>query len=214
MGLEYHGPAMVREDQEHGGHYIKGVGDLECGSLNVNDKGVQNRVLDCVGLYAGNLTAVTSIAKAAAYYQYVGRVTNAITTATVRARVTTAYGEAGVGTKGAEVGVYKGTLNAGSDPGTLTLLGSTDVSGTYNSTGLKTTSVTLSGVSSGDDLWVAFGSSPGSLGIAAQLRGVLADDLQSGVFAIGSLSAGALQATDTPTLAGATIVPGWVKVIV
>lgn len=58
----------------------------------------------------------------------------------------------------------------------LIVVGFADITGIANSTGLKTTTVTLSGVRPGDRLWVLFGQSGGT---GAVLRAVTAEDFDT-----------------------------------
>ncbi len=156
------------------------------------------------GLHAANLTAVTAITSTNSYFEYIGVAAKPYTTCTVLQNVTTAAATI----TWAEVAIFRGTpvLNGNAS---LTRLGYTSVSGTYNSTGRKSTAVTLTGAFTGDNLWVAWGSQATT---AFQVRGMLADDLQSGVFQTATIRPSLASSPQATTLGGATAVPGWVMV--
>lgn len=102
----------------------------------------------------------------------------------------------------AEVGIFKGDLILNGNAN-LTRLGFTDVSGSFNTTGRKVTRVNCT-VQIGDVLWVAYGSQATT---PYQVRGALADDLQTGAF---QTIAGRISTVASPTnwtLAGAAVVP-------
>lgn len=162
-----------------------------------------------IGLSIANLTDVTSNVNNRAYFLYLGRVTRAITTSTFVCRVTTAY-VAGVAGAQAEVGVFTGEVVV-NGAASLSRVGFTDVSGTFNTTGIKTTTISLSGVLIGDALWLAYGSGSSVGGTRFQLRAMLADDIQSGVFQvfIGRISTMAVPATTT--LETETRKPAWAR---
>ena len=104
--------------------------------------------------------------------------------------------------------VYSGTPVAGGNVGSLSRVGWANVAATFNSTGVKTTTVSLSGVAAGDHLWLVLGSQATT---PFQLRGMLADTIQSGVFQVSGT--GNRPSTTSPvtfSLAGATVVPPWV----
>lgn len=155
-----------------------------------------------VGLNPANLTAVTALTTGTTYFEYMGVAPKAYTSCSVLANVTTAA----VTITWAEVGIFKGTppLNG---TASLTRLGSTSVAATFNSTGRKSTAVTVT-TAPGDNLWVAFGASATT---PFQIRGQLADDLQSGVFQTGAVQPSVAGTPFTTTLGGATAVPGWVR---
>lgn len=148
-----------------------------------------------------NLTTVTAFATNTSYFVYLGRVATAITTLDVRCRVTAAAATI----TWAEVGVFTGTPVLAGNP-SLTRRGFTNVATTFNSTGLKSTTVALTGVSAGDELWLAFGSQATT---PFQVRGGLADDLQSGWYASVAGRISTLSVPVSVTLASATLVPPW-----
>jgi hypothetical protein len=76
----------------------------------------------------------------------------------------------------AELAVYKGTPTLQS-AATLNRVGFTDVSGVWNSTGLKTTTVTTTDIAIGDDLWAVFSNSAGT---ATQVTAGSVDHLGAG----------------------------------
>ena len=156
------------------------------------------------GLHATNLTTATALAKNTDYALYLGRAPSAITSLSVRCSVTTAAATI----TWAEVAVYSGPPVAGGNAGSLSRVGWANVAATFNSTGVKTTTVSLSGVAAGDHLWLVLGSQATT---PFQLRGMLADTIQSGVFQVsGTGNRPSTTATVTFGLAGATVVPPWV----
>lgn len=172
-----------------------------------NNSDQENALLQPVGLNPANLTAVTALATNTSQLLYLGRMGKAKTTCDVLVNVTTAVATSIIW---AEIAIFKGVpvLNGNAS---LSRVGFADVTGTFNSTGIKKTTVALSGVSAGDDLWVAYGSQATT---PFQLRGMLADNIQSGVFQTyaGRPSTAAIpQAT---VLAGAAVVPAWVRVLI
>ncbi|HEV2601810.1 MAG TPA: hypothetical protein VGT41_05980 [Candidatus Babeliales bacterium] len=154
------------------------------------------------GLYPANLTTVTALTTGVSYFQYMGVAPKAYTTCTVLQNVTTAAATI----TWAEVAVFKGNpvLNGAAS---LTRLGSANVAATYNSIGRKSTAVTVAAVT-GDNLWVAFGSSATT---PFQVRGMLADDLQSGVFQTATIQPSLAASPQATVLGGATVVPAWVS---
>jgi len=134
-------------------------------------------VLMPVFLNTAGLVSVKAITSTNTFAIYVGKAPRSLTSVSIRARVTTAV----AGTTWAEVGVAKGAVVVGGNP-TLTAVGYADVSGTWNSTGQKTTTVSVSGgqtIAEGDDLWVLIGNNATT---ALQVRGMsIADDIQVGV---------------------------------
>lgn len=151
-----------------------------------------------------NLTAVTAFATNTSYFVYLGRVSSAITTLTLRNRVTTAAATI----TWAEVGIFTGTPVLGGNP-SLTRRGFTNVAATFNSTGQKSTAISLTGVSVNDELWVAFGSQATT---PFQVRGGLADDLQTGWYCSVAGRISTLGTPVTVTLGSATLVPPWCAV--
>ena len=110
----------------------------------------------------------------------------------------------------AEIAIYKGTPTLNGACPDLTRLGWTDVSAVYNTTGRKNTNIALTiAAQVGEHLWVVLGSSATT---PFQIRGCLADDLQTGLFntltARPSLTPGPIAGT----LGGAAAVPGWVAI--
>jgi hypothetical protein len=79
----------------------------------------------------------------------------------------------------AELAIYKGTptINANTS---MTRLGFTDTSAVWNTTGNKTTTVSVSDMAVGDDLWAVFSNSTD--GTVASLRAGVVDDLGTGFF--------------------------------
>lgn len=158
-----------------------------------------------------NLTSVRSLTSTNTYAVYVGKAPRSITSATVRSRVTT--GAATI--TWAEIALATGSINVGGNP-TLTVRGWTDVSGTFNSTGQKSTSVSVSAgqaINEGDDLWVLIGNNATT--VAVLRAASIADDLQVGTAAFlatrPSSNVGSGQAY---TIETATELSPWVAVVV
>jgi hypothetical protein len=155
---------------------------------------------------AANLTAVTALATGVCHAYYLGVAPFATSAINLLVNVTTAL----VTITWAETAIYKGTPALNGACPDLTRLGYADVSAVYNSTGRKNTTINLTvPANPGDNLWVLIGAAATTM---CQIRGALADDLQCGI--INTLTA---RPSLTPgpvagTLAGATVVPGWVVV--
>ncbi len=167
-----------------------------------------NAMLAPIGLSMGNLTDVTANVSGTVYCLYLGRALRAITTATFLTRVTTAFVSGGVGTN-AEVGVFTGAVVANGNA-SLSRVGFTDVATVFDSTGIKAVTITVSGVSIGDPLWLAWGNTTNDTKF--ELRGMLADDIQSGVFTSVVLSRlSQVTVPVTAVLEAATTVPAWAR---
>ncbi len=111
-----------------------------------------------VGFLTGSITGVKTLGTNVTYAVWMGRADRSYTTATAQYRVTTAA----VGITWAEIGIATGPTTIGGQ-GTasglnLTTRGFTDVSGIINSTGIKTTAITISNIAVGDDLWFLIGN--------------------------------------------------------
>ena len=157
------------------------------------------------------LTSTKSITTNNTFALYVGKAPRALSSAQVRARTTT-----GAGTiTWAEVAIAKGSINVGGNP-TLTVVGYTDVSATYNSIGLKTTTVNVAAgqsINEGDDLWVLFGN---QATVAMVLRAAsIADDLQVGLQASAAVRPFTIQGTPTAfTVEAATTLAPWCALLI
>ena len=93
-----------------------------------------------------------------------------------------------------ELAIYKASPTIGSATTVLTRCGFSDLSAVVNSTGIKTTTVTVTGVTMNDDLYAVFGSvHTGTYSI----RAGLADDLGVGYF---STVTGSLRPSTNSTL--------------
>lgn len=137
--------------------YLRGVGlriVTQQGQLKI---GQQQRhrslVVFPVDFDISSTSGTISIATDNTYIVYLGRATSEYTSANLRYRVTTAA----VTISWAEVAIYRGEHRLRADD-RMDLLGYTDVSAVVNSTGLKTTSVAISGCSVGAHLWAAIGN--------------------------------------------------------
>lgn len=214
-----------------GTEYILFRGTLQTGEHLVYEDGAGFQVLNASGITkssplvtsscssvmrpphfaTANLTTAKTITSNSTFAVYVGKAPRALTSAQLRLRVTTAMATITWG----EVALAKGSINPGGNP-TLTVVGWTDVSATYNSLGQKTTTINVSSgqaINEGDDLWVLIGNSATT---ALQVRAQsIADDIQTGLQASlatrPSLNVGNGQAY---TIEGATTVAAWVNLIV
>ena len=156
------------------------------------------------GLYAANLTAVTAFVSATAYALYLGKAAKSAPTLDVVVRVTTGA----VTITWAEVAIATGAPVPNGNP-SLTLRAFANVAATFNGTGIKKTTIAATGVPLGADLWLVLGSQAST---PFQLRGLLADDIQSGVFASSAVRP-SLMGTRQFTLAAANVVPPWVSAV-
>jgi len=159
---------------------------------------------------SANLTATRTITSNSTFAVYMGKAPRALTSVQMRARVTTAMATITWG----EVALLRGVPTVGANP-SLTVLGYTDVSASFNSTGQKTTTISVASgqqVAAGNDLWLAVGN---QATIAASMRaGSIADDLQmcssANLATRPSLNVGAAQ---TYTIDSATALLPWFAII-
>lgn len=158
------------------------------------------------GLHAANLTTVTALTSGLTLFEYLGRAPSALTTCNVIFQVATAATGA---ITWAEVAIFKGSPVANGNA-SLTRVGFTSIAANVNSTGIKNIAVALSNVAAGDDLWIAFGGASATQQF--QLRGMLADVLQSGVVQTASVRPSLASTPQAVTLAGAALVPAWCSV--
>lgn len=153
-------------------------------------------------------TQVCSGVSNTTYAIYLGKCPKACTSFVIRVRTTTAYGTGGA-SPWAEVGIAIGTPSAAANP-SLTVLGTTDVSGTYNAVaGNKSTTITAT-AAAGDDIWFLHGSKGSTPYL---LRGCRSDELGGGGFASLTTSGpiSALAANTTFTI-NTSASPGYVQV--
>lgn len=155
------------------------------------------------GQDAANLTAVTVFASNVMQVIYLGRFDRPLSSIDILCRTTTAY----VAGTYAEVAIYQGPIGTlGAAPASLTRLGFTSVATTFNgAAGIYKTTVALSGMGFGVDLWCVLGSQNGT---QFQCRGVLADDIQSGRFCTFT-GRPSTNSPISPTIGGAAAVPIW-----
>lgn len=132
-----------------------------------------------VGFWTGGVGTSKTLVTNFSYGCWMGRAEKAYTSASIQYRVTVAaatitWAEAAVATGAVQMGSTAGAVSAS----LLTTRGFTDVSAVINSTGIKTTTVALSGIQPGDDLWVLLGNQATT---AAQIRSTSnADNLSVG----------------------------------
>lgn len=124
---------------------------------------------------AGSTTQVSTSGSLSCRAFYYGKAPKAITSLVVRYRVTTA----GSGFAWAELAIGTAApVNGG--PTSVVIQGYTDTSGIWNSTGVKSTTIAVTGtVAAGDDIWLVWAkSSTGSPSFRAMSVG---DDLATGL---------------------------------
>lgn len=153
-------------------------------------------------LRPANLTAVTAFATNTSYFVYLGRLKWAPTTVNLLCNVTT--GAATI--TWAEVGIFTGPLTF-NGAASLTRRGFANVAATFNTTGIKKTAITVAGCIAGEEVWAAFGSQAST---PYQVRGVLADDIQTGIFQTFAGRISTMNAGSATTLGGQAAVPPWV----
>ena len=152
-----------------------------------------------------NLTAVTVLATTICHCYYMGVCPQASSSINLLANVTALVATI----TWAEIAIYKGTPILGGNCTDFTRLGYADVAAIYNATGIKNTAIPLTiAANAGDNLWVVLGSQATT---PFQIRGALADNLQSGMFQTWTMRP-SLTASGSGTLAGAAVVPGWVNI--
>ena len=125
---------------------------------------------------AGNITTTLALTNTNCFCVYLGKVDRPYSAVKLQYRVTT---QITATIAWAELAIYKGTLALQTGT-TLSRLGHTDTSGIWNSTGLKTTSVTTSNMAIGDDLWAVFSNS--TTGTVTSVRAGIADDVGVGFY--------------------------------
>lgn len=124
------------------------------------------------GPVAIDTTQVTALAAGNSGARYLGMAPFDVTSIDVKVRVTTAVATS---INWAEIGLASA---ASATSGTLTLLGSaTDVTGTFNSTGNKTVTFTIS-IPAGTFVYLIFGSDATT---PFQLRATIADEMGTGL---------------------------------
>lgn len=106
----------------------------------------------------------------------------------------------------AEIAIASSTGNfPGNANGSLTIRGFTNVAAVYNAgAGPKKTTVAVTGIVNGMHLWAVFGSLGGT---QFQVRGGLADDLQSGVVQTVAVRPSTWATPQAAVLGGAALVP-------
>jgi len=158
-----------------------------------------------------NLTSTKTITSTNTFAVYVGKAPRALSSIQLRYRVTTAAATI----TWAEVAIAKGPVVVGGNP-ILTVVGFADVSAVINSTGQKTTTVSVSSgqsIEAADDLWLLVGNQATT---AAVLRAQsIADDIQVGLQGSGvmrpSLNVGS---AFTFTIESATTLAAWMAGVV
>lgn len=169
---------------------------------------LKNAVID-----AHDLTTVTVFTSGVCQVHYMGMCPQACSSVNLLVNVTTAYAAGGAGTPWAEIAIYKGTPTLNGNVPDLTRLGWADVSAVYNSTGRKNTVINLATPAvPGDTLFVVSGCAVGLGGTVHQLRGGLADDIQTGMFQTITARPSTTAGPTASTLGGATAVPAWLAI--
>lgn len=153
-----------------------------------------------------NATSNRTITSTSTFALYLGAAPRALRQAMLRVNVTTALASITWG----EVALAKGAPVLAGNP-TLTPVGYADVSATHNSTGVKSTAVSVStgqSIDEGDDLWALFGCQAGT---AMVLRAQsVADNLACGLSASATMRPSTAIGTPTAFTADAdTDLPVW-----
>jgi len=152
-----------------------------------------------VWIHAANETTAVGFISTLATASYLGRAKFAYSQCIVRCRVTTAAATI----TWAEVAIASGAFAHAANQ-SLSLRGFTSVAATFNSTGLKSTTVSLSGVTPGMDLYAIFGSQATT---PYDLRGAIGDNISSGVSSIAITRPSTMAAPTTFTLSAGGSVP-------
>lgn len=157
------------------------------------------------GIDAANLTATKTLTSTSTFAYYLGQAQAAYSTITLKYRVTTASATI----TWAEVGIASSPQITIGGAASLTTRGYIDASGTSHlgvSTGIKTSAITVTGISAGMHLWAMFGNQATT---AAVVRGALADDIQAGYFQTATARPSTMAAATAFAVEGATVVPIW-----
>lgn len=157
-----------------------------------------------VGFQHGNLTAAKTLTSGSTFAIYLGRACARYSSVVVRWRVTTAAATV----TWAEVAIATGS-GAMAGASTLTTRGYTDVAAVITSTGQKSTTVAVSGIEVGDDVWVLIGNAATTAGI---VRAGLADDLQVGFNVSAAARPSTMAAATSFAVEGATAAALWVAI--
>lgn len=161
-------------------------------ATGISDIGYQNPP----GPNVVNASSVTALASRQCGARYLGYTTVAVTSIEINVAVTTGVATA---ITYAEVALASG---ASATSGNLTLLGSaTDVSATWNSTGVKTVTFSVS-IPAGTFVYVIFGSQATT---PFQLRATIADELNTGVVRLASTTRPSTMAAPTSFTSSAAI---------
>jgi hypothetical protein len=126
------------------------------------------------GFGAANITTTLSLTNTNCFCVYLGTAEKSYSSINIRYGVTTQITPT---ISWAELAIYRGTPTINVNTA-MTRLGFTDTSGVWTSTGNKTTSISVSDVAIGDDLWAVFSNSTN--GTVASLRAGVVDDLGAG----------------------------------
>lgn len=126
-----------------------------------------------------NATTTTTVTSGTHPIFHLGKADRSYSNIQLRYNITT---QLGATISYAELAIYKGYPSIGSatTTNTLTRCGFTDTSTIFNGTGRKTTTVNVTDISIGDDLWVVFATS--TSGTNMVLRGGIVDDVQVGYY--------------------------------
>jgi hypothetical protein len=163
------------------------------------------RLMAPPGLMAINGIDATAFASGESYAVYLGRAWKDNPTFDVVVEVT----QAAATITWAEVAIASGLMLAGLAP-SLTTRGFVSVAATFNTTGLKTTTVTTTGVKHGDDVWLILASNATT---PFQVRACIPDILQSGVFCSKAATRPSTMAASSAfPVGGTTVVPPRVAV--
>jgi hypothetical protein len=161
-----------------------------------------------LGFAMATTSTATVFISNSSYAYYLGKATSAYTTCTVVTNVKTAVVTS---ITYAEVAIATGAFSH-NGAATLTRRGFTDVSATYNSTGVKKTTITLSGVNIGDDLWVIFSSQATTPYQLEQITAV--DRTASGIVQFKAATRPSTMSAATAFAVDSAVVPGYCSVAI
>ncbi len=146
---------------------------------------------------AAGVATTQALTNGTAFCTYLGKADRPYSSVKLQYRVTTGLGAT---VSWAEAAIYKGnpTLSSGS---IMTRLGYTNTSGVWNGTGVKTTTIPMTGsVAIGDNLWAVFSNS--TTGTVTSFRAGLADTGSAGFL---QTSASCQPSTSTNTTITGTV---------
>jgi hypothetical protein len=155
---------------------------------------VPNALRNCMYIKPINTTTALTLVSGTDYIVYLGEADRNYGTIKMQYNVTNSP----TVITWSEIAIYKGSPTINSTTNILTFCGYADVSAVVNSTGNKTTTINVTGITINDDIFAVFGSVHTG---TYNLRAGLADDLGTGFF---STATGSLRPSTNPTITGTT----------